>query len=940
MSFLTEYFNITDDRTEVPVCCPFPHYLESGYEYYEEHPSAHVNTLDNLFHCKVCGESGNEVTMIQKLLGCNSNTAHKIKACFDSDETIEEWEKESISDKTYNKAINLGISEQVIEELQIKTPEFEDGVLAFPVFMFDHLIDVRRYNPGGSPKIQSRRGCPSGLIIPFNEWKDTEPTRTTLLCAGEKDMAIARSQGFNAITLTGGEQCLPATPTYFKDRIVAIVYDNDEAGKTGAYKVANAIYKYTPYVKVVTNFHECLENKEDITDFFTKYNKTKMDLIQYIEQTPFYEGKTTIHKNYPVMDLLEASKAENINKIVKSNVQVVAISEATFSCPSQLYAEKFKEPTGNEVMNKGDFKEWTLDESNVQDILHMIDNNFKEDVIKKNYKKVLGIMEKEKYVNISILDRITIFKCYLTDMFETTDTTKVQPMEYTAYSINTKLESGQKYLITYKLVPHPYKGQQLIMLILDAEQANDSVSDFKLTEGVKRSLDYIRNLPGSLNDKINILTESIKGFIGYNGINTLIQTIDFAYNTPLQFNFHTNKNIRAYLDTIIVGESRTGKSSTADCLRKLYGLGTFTSLAGNSATIPGLVGGSNKTATGFQTRAGIIPQNHKGLVIFEEFGKSNNSIITELTDIRSSNEVRITRVAGTITLPAMVRMISLTNPKNKDGNIRSIASYPNGIAVLTDLVETAEDIARYDLIVILPDRGNAQIDPYWVPEEPLDQQIYRDRIRWIWSRTADQIIIDRETELYIIKTSNELNQVYEGHIKIFGTEAWKKLSRLAIAIAGYVCSTDETYENIVVTKEHVDHAAGFLVNLYDNPTFKLREYINYEKQYSEIDDEGVAALQDIYDKNPMLVLTLEQSSSTSKNILMAATGMEQKDLNIALNRMTKMLFIKFHNHDIIPTERFRKGLGKLKRNTYAPKIGELNAEISMELPDDNDPWRY
>ncbi len=943
MSFLTEYFDITNDKTEVPVCCPFPHYTSSGYEYYEEHPSAHVNTEENLFHCKVCGEAGSESTMIQKLLGCNSNTAHKLADIFNNDQagTIYEWRDQfELSETTKQKALSLGISEQVIEELEIKTPEFEDGVLAFPVFMFDKLVDVRRYNPGGNPKVQSRRGCPSGLIIPFNIWKETDKNRTTLLCAGEKDMAVARSQGFNAITLTGGEQCLPAQAAYFKDRIVAIVYDNDEAGKSGAYKVANAIYKYTPYVKVVTNFHECLENKEDITDFFTKYKRTREELIDYIEQTPYYEGKSAIKKNYPIMDLLQASNPQNIGKMVRSNVQVVAVSEATFTCPSHIYAEKIADPKDSDLMMKGDFKEWILSEDTVEDTLHMFDNNFKEDTIKQNYRKVLNILNKEKSIHFSILDRVTMFKCFLTDLYETTDTTSVQPMEYTAYSIDTKLESGQKYLITYKLVPHPYKGQQLIMLIMDAEQANDSVSDFKLTDSIKNSLQTIQGLEGDLDSKITTLTEKIKGLLGYNGINTLIQAVDFAFHTPLQFNFHTNHNIRAYLDTIIVGESRTGKSSTADCLRRLYGLGTFTSLAGNSATIPGLIGGSNKTATGFQTRAGIIPQNHKGLVIFEEFGKSNNSIITELTDIRSSNEVRITRVAGTITLPAMVRMISLTNPKNKDGNIRSIASYPNGIAVLTDLVETAEDIARYDLIVILPDRGNAQIDPFWVPDEPLDEQVYRDRIRWVWSRTAEQIIIDRDTELYIVETANKLNQDYEGHIKIFGTEAWKKISRLAIAIAGYVCSSDESYENIIVKKEHVDYAANFLIKLYDNPTFKLKEYVNYEKQYSEIDDEGILALQDIYDKNPMLVLTLEQSSSTSKNILMAATGMEQKELNIALNRMTKMLFIKFHNHDIIPTERFRKGLSKINRNTYATKIGEINAEVPMEFIDNNDPWRF
>ncbi|MBR2190777.1 MAG: ATP-binding protein, partial [Eubacterium sp.] len=684
MGFLLDYFNITDEKTEVPVCCPFPHYTPSGQEYMESRPSAHVNTEEGLFHCKVCGESGSEITMISKLLSCSSPVAHKLQRCFNSDETIDEWDKETLTEATKNRVLNLGISEEIINELHIKTPTYTDDVIAFPVFMYDHLVDVRQYNPGGSPKIKSRKDCPSGMILPFNEWVDTDVNRTTILCAGEKDMAIARTMGFNAITLTGGEQCLPATPKFFKDRIVAICYDNDTAGITVAFKVANAIYKYTPYVKIVTNFHRGMETKEDITDYFTKYKKTKEDLIQCIETTPWYEGSKLDSKKYPIMDLLKASSPEYVGKVVRSNVQVVAISEATFSCPSHLYAEKIQ--TADGVMSVGDFKEWQLDETNAESILHMIDNNFKEDTIKKNYRKILGIMEKEKYVRIDELETITVFKSFLTDLFETSNTTNSQPMEYTAYSIDTKLESGRKYMITYKLVPHPYKGRQLIMIILNAEQANDSVTDFKLTDSVKESLKIVQEIPGTLSEKIETMTKKVKGILGYDGINTLIQAIDFAYNTPLQFNFGTFKDVRAYLDTIIVGESRTGKSSTADCLRQLYGLGTFTSLAGNSATIPGLVGGSNKTATGFQTRAGIIPQNHKGLVIFEEFGKSNNSVITELTDIRSSNEVRITRVAGTRTLPAMVRMISLTNPKNKNGNIQSIASYPNGIAVLKDLV--------------------------------------------------------------------------------------------------------------------------------------------------------------------------------------------------------------------------------------------------------------
>lgn len=937
MSFLEDYFGIVSDKEEVAVCCPFPHYTESGIEYYETNPSAHVNTTDLLYHCKVCGESGNEITMIQKLLDCKGPVAKKLARCFETDEDEQMWNEEvTLADTTKELANSLGISNETIEELKLGSIEYENEIIAFPVFMYRHLLDIRQYHPGGSPKIKSRQGSPSGLIIPFDIWQATPENRMTILCAGEKDMAVARSMGFNAITLTGGESCLPCQNTYFKDRHIAIVYDNDETGRNGAYKLGNHLLQYTPYVKVVTNFHEGMENKEDITDFFMKYKRTKEDLIKYIEETPWFEGTAEAQKQYPVMDLLTASNPKNINKVVRSNVQVVAISEASFTCPSHLLAEKFRAPTEGDFMNEGDFKEWELDENNCQDILKMIDNNLREETIKRNYRDILGIAQKEKYVAISTQKKATIFKCYLTDMFETTSTKVTQPMEYTAYSINNKLESGQKYMITYKLVPHPFKGQQLIMIILNAEQANDTVTNFTITDEVKQNLDVIRNMPGSLKEKVNTLTEKVKGILGYNGINTLIQAIDFSFHTPLYFNFGTFQNVRAYLDTIVVGESRTGKSSTADALRETYGLGTFTSLAGNSATIPGLVGGSNKTATGYQTRAGIIPQNHRGLVIFEEFGKSNNNVITELTDIRSSNEVRITRVAGTIALPAMVRMITLTNPKNKNGSIQSIASYPNGISVLTDLVEAAEDIARYDMIVILPDRGNAQIDPMWIPDEPLEQQIYRDRIRWIWSRNAENIVIPHDVQLKIIDAANQLNKIYEGHIKIFGTEAWKKIARLSIAIAGYVCSTDETYENIVVKAEHVVYAVQYLVDLYDNSTFKLKEYVQFERRYSEIDEAGIAALQDIFIKNEMLLTQLEQCSSTNKNILMAVTGMDANELNKALNNLTKHMFTRYKNNDIIPTERFRIGMTKIERKVNPKKVGEYDAEVPMGMFDNID----
>ena len=928
MSFFSDYFGITEGATEQSVCCPFDHHTNSGIPYKETHPSAHVNTLESVFHCKACGTGLSEVQFIQKILGCSFIEAHKIKRIFQNDEDEMAWDELKITEQTKQRTLNLGISEEVIRELKLKTPTGSQDQIAFPVLLYGHIMDIRIYDPGRTPKIKSRLNSTTGFIIPYDIWRETQINRVTLICAGEKDMAIARTHGFNAITITGGEKRLPITPNDFKDRPVAIVYDNDEAGITGAKKLATFLLDYTPNVKVVTGFHEiCKENGEDITDFFTKYNKTKKDLIKYIEETPVFVPTEEDKRNcYPLVDLITASKPERINKMLRTNIQVVAVADTTFLAPSALLIEKFKQSGDKDTLMAGEIREWELSEDTAQDILHLVDNNFKEENINENMKKIAKVPAKERCVKIKQCAKTTVFKAYVTDMFETNQA-DAQPMEYIAYSIGTKLESGKKYQVTYKLVPHPYAGQKLVMIITDVSKAEDSVSNFKLIEDRKNELAIIRNMQGTVEERINELTEKVKGILGYNGNNLLIQTIDLAYNTVLQFNFGNFKNVRGYLDTLVVGESRVGKSSTAEALRNTYGLGAFTSLAGNSATIPGLIGGSNKTASGFQTRAGIIPQNHKGLIIFEEFGKSNANVIKELTDIRSSNEVRITRVSGTITLPALVRMISLTNVKNTDGVIKPITSYPNGLSILTELIDTAEDIARYDIMLILSDRGNSQIDPFWEPQEPLPLEVYQTRIRWIWSRKPENIIINKEVGLYIIEKSNNLNDQYGCHIKIFGTETWKKLSRLAIAVAGYLVSTDDSYENIIVQKEHVDFAYNFLIKIYDNPTFKLKEYVEHEKRFSVVDADAVACLQDLFMKYPGIILQLEQESTTNKQVLGAASGLSSDELNKALNRLTKALFIRYANHEIVPTERFRLALAQINKEVSVERLGESNVTL-------------
>ena len=929
-SFFEYYFSEYDfEKKETAVCCPFPHHTESGVEYQETIPSAHINLDKGVFHCKVCEKGLSEVSFISEILGCKYEAASKIASLYRDVENLHSWNQLKLNPRTKEICNELGISDEVIEELHLKTENREEDI-AFPVLMYGKVVDVRNYSPyNRAAKIRSRAGSTTGMVIPFDLWINTNPHTWTIICAGEKDMAVARSNGFNAITLTGGEKALPKILKPFKNRRVAICYDHDEAGIEGAKSVAAAILPYAAEVRICTGFHEvCKEHGEDITDFFTKYKKTKRDLQKYIIDSPVFtpeEAAVVSKVTHPFVTLLEASQPKYIGRVVQSNIQVVATYEKAMPVPTTIHAVKLNISGDDKynLMQQGETRDWELCDKTCQDVLKLVDNNFTEQQIRDNTREILGITKIERDVKIERPTKETVYQCNVTDLFEVT-TKNPQTIEFVAYVIGKRLESGKKYCITYKLTPHPFKGQQLTMIILDATEAADSITDFHLTEDNKKMLDQVKNMEGSVHDKVETLSEMAKSYIGYDGYNKLIKAIDLSFHAALQFNFNGNTE-RGTLDTLIVTESRIGKSSTAEALQKLYSLGTFVSLAGGNATIAGIIGGSNKVNGSFQTRAGLLPMNHRGLVIFEELAKCDKDLVKALTDTRSSGSVKITRVSGDLQLPALVRMITLSNVKSSSKNIQPIASYPNGITILVDLIGAPEDIARYDLMLVMGETGNRIIDPNWRPITPFEPDVYKTKIRWVWSRNPDQIIITRDVVEYIFKKCNELNSKYDSHIKIFGTEAWKKVARLATAIAGYVVSTDDTYEKIIVTTECVDEAVDYLISCYDNNTFKLKEYVDNERRYGDIDDDGIKLLQDIYNQSPMTIRQLSVLDKTNRMNLTSATGLDNDMYNKLMNRLVQGAFVKFDGYDIVPTERFRKGFGLIDKSGNIVRLGEFNA---------------
>jgi hypothetical protein len=156
---------------------------------------------------------------------------------------------------------------------------------------------------------------------------------------------------------------------------------------------------------------------------------------------------------------------------------------------------------------------------------------------------------------------------------------------------------------------------------------------------------------------------------------------------------------------------------------------------------------------------------------------------------------------------------------------------------------------------------------------------------------------------------------------IFGPEAWKKLSRVAIATAALVCNMSEDGENLIVTEEHVTWAKKFLIACYDNQLFKLKEYVESQRRLVECDDAAVAALQGIYTTHSVLLRQLEMTTESTPRDLQMMSSMEQKDFSKMMHQLVRYSFVEYGTK-VVPTQRFRTAMSLIDKEPFMKKLGE------------------
>ena len=118
-----------------------------------------------------------------------------------------------------------------------------------------------------------------------------------------------------------------------------------------------------------------------------------------------------------------------------------------------------------------------------------------------------------------------------------------------------------------------------------------------------------------------------------------------------------------------------------------------------------------------------------------------------------------------------------------------------------------------------------------------------------------------------------------------------KIARLAVSAACCVCSTDETFENVIVKPEHVNFVVDFMNEIYKAKSFGYDKLSEQERITSDTSDSNITKLRAMFltlplaDANEMAKI-LYQLPYFSRATLEDYTGLAKDDLRLLLKFLT------------------------------------------------------
>lgn len=740
----------------------------------------------------------------------------------------------------------IQITEQTIERFSLGW-DSQSRRMVIPILdIWGQILNIRSYRLPSMreneeyPKLLNTDGYGSPAeLFPkpqlFSLCSGRHKPTTVYWFSGERDTLLAWDRGIPSFCYTTGEQtCKPEWITEIKklDVQIAVVADNDKVGWDAgrrriialeAQGIKNFLVQFDK--KEIKDFSDYILSGKTIKDFLVleSDNSTEEKEDEIISEDIDFMPKIvdpTTNKHLGEHAVAEIGRNPKILNHPMSTKGIVSGKlDKTFAVPwmIQVGEKIYKMPICRELIE--------FIRANDQDI-----------------EKLIKYWINTK-ARIKVLDRITVTEIEIIPMIQPGVETFY--VNQRCYFFGDYIECNKPYLMEI-IATTVMSSQETVGLVISVEPTSNILDSYKFNEHSCQTLQNEFNI--GIGDSYDALKElanqiAIKHTHIYNRNDLHICGL-LTWLSPLQFKFPEEGIRRGWLNTLVLGDTETGKSEVCKHLTNLFHSGVF--INAESCSYVGLVGGAVKRPGDCMIlRWGKIPLYNKQLVVIEELSGLSTQEISNMSEIRSAGVARYDKAGLSGETQAKTRLICLSNVR---GGQKSLGDYNTGVQAAQELVGQNEDLARFDLIltatddevdnkVINQDRTQTEKESF----SSVELQAFKELVMFAWSLKPEQIDFTvaayRQCLIQTLKFSGD----YHSSLPIFkGSSGRLKLARVACAIACIQFNWNFETEKLMVEPKHVDAAVKVFQHLYAKPSFGYARYSKIQYMLQRVVDEDKA----------------------------------------------------------------------------------------------------
>lgn len=723
-----------------------------------------------------------------------------------------------------------GISEETLDNFDIG---YSTTARKYTVPVYDRngeLVNLRMFNlnaKGAQPKMMPFAvGYGTQLFNP----KVLDKGDEVILCEGEWDAIVAAQHNLPAMTHTGGAGSFQMSwAIEFKDKHVFLCFDEDDGGRKGAIRTARMIQNVAAGVYIIADLGVGKKGG-DLTDFFLQGGTEDQFRSMMVEArlNPFsrdendHEPATAGRKV-----TLEESQSTEYDEPLELDVLIAGKQTPPYLAPKRIHAVcdqgkgKVCATCPMAAYNGDRILETQPDDPRLLKFVEASDLS-----ARVTLRAILGAACPDR-VTYDLLEQWPVEELVVVQSLDHRNEETLTPMHRKVFNVNTyrsQLNSAARLVGVQVADPRNSRG---IFHSWFLEPVRSDIDDFVLDDESIEELAVFQPAQGqSPLEKCKEIAEDLSANVTQiYGRDLMHVSYDLVWHSALDFRFMGKRMDKGWLEAIVLGDTRTGKSETAKLLCEHYNAGIVKSCEG--ATFAGLVGGAQPSPQGksWMVTWGTIPLNDRRLVVLDEMSGLINAngeskgIIEQMSTIRSSGRAQLTKIVSEET-SARTRLLWISNPI--DG--KRLANTPGGgMTALGKLIVSPEDIARFDFALAV---SNDEVPSEMINtakhaaiEHKHDADACSKLVTWVWSRKADQIRFIKGAEDAVIAAAEALGRVYVPEPPLVQIENIRmKLARIAVAIAARTFSTNRNAEVIIVRPDHVAAAVEFLEWVYGTET--------------------------------------------------------------------------------------------------------------------------